>query len=309
MTDKEQLYPIRRFPDNARVCFIGDSITHGNNHVVRIIDYYRRHFPESGIKFWNCGVSGGSARSALLYLDDDVLVHDPTHAVIMLGVNDSNRTALTDPDTERRKAALDGAFEAYISNMNRLCDILDGNGVEVILCTPVPYAEFQKNGVSPLPGGNALIFRYAESVRLMARQRGYQLADFHARLSELYLNEVLYREDCVHPNDRGHFAMAGCFLQTQGLQPGEYLPLERIIADADMAEWSSLVAKLRNIYASEWMIVCDYTLSYEEKMKKVGEYVDGKKWGDFTYFENLSKDYLRDKPCQNDIFSRIEELT
>lgn len=306
---ENELYPVRRFPDNAGVCFIGDSITHGNNHVARISEYYRRHFPDSGIKFWNCGVSGGSAQSALLYLDDDVLIHNPTHAVIMLGVNDSNRGALTDNDGNRKTAALDSAFETYTANMNRLCDILTAKGIEVILCTPVPYAEFQKSGVSPLPGGNVLMFRYAERVRLMARERGFHVVDFHSRLSELYMNEVIYREDCVHPNDYGHFRMTECFLKAQGLETEEYVPIEKLNADSGMSEWSSLVTKLRNIYASEWMIVCDYGLSYEEKMKKVREYVDGKKWGDFIYFENLSRNYLIDKPNQAEIFSRIDELT
>ena len=50
---------MNRFPNGARVCFIGDSITHNNLFLAHIVAYYREHFKDSKVKFYNCGVSCG----------------------------------------------------------------------------------------------------------------------------------------------------------------------------------------------------------------------------------------------------------
>ena len=91
--------------------------------------------------------------------------------------------------------------------------------------------------------------------------------------------------------------MAECLLAAQGLPvrvfvPGQ--PPEPISAELD--GWRAAVAKLRTIYAVEWMIVKNYSLSDAEKLELVRDYVAGEKWGDFTYFEGISKAYLVDKP-------------
>ena len=300
---------MKRFPKDARVCFLGDSITHGNNFVTRIIAYYQKHFPEDHVKFWNCGVSGGSAGSGLLYLEDDLLRHNPTHVAIMLGVNDSCRTELDKPDSPEKTAVLDGALSGYTEKMNRLCDILREHNIEVILCTPAPYAEFYETGDHPLPGGHALILRYAETVRKLAHERNLDVVDYHARLSELYLDEALFNPDHVHPNDKGHYRMAECFLRAQGLWADEYQSIDDVIRDAGLDEWHTLVGKLRDLYAGEWMIVCNYSLSFEEKMKAAKEYIEQEKWGDFLYFKNLSKTYYENKPKEAEIAARIDAIT
>ena len=80
---------MNRFPDHARVVFIGDSITCGGIWIAHIYDYYLRHFPKSDIRMYNAGISGGSTTSALEYYDrGNGENYKPTHAVIMLGMND-----------------------------------------------------------------------------------------------------------------------------------------------------------------------------------------------------------------------------
>lgn len=74
---------MKRFPDNARVLFIGDSITAAGTWISHIYDHYLRNFPSSGIRMYNAGISGGSVRSALMYLEENGLNYQPTHAVIM----------------------------------------------------------------------------------------------------------------------------------------------------------------------------------------------------------------------------------
>lgn len=74
---------MKRFPDNARVLFIGDSITAAGTWISHIYDHYLRNFPSSGIRMYNAGISSGSVRSALMYLEENGLNYQPTHAVIM----------------------------------------------------------------------------------------------------------------------------------------------------------------------------------------------------------------------------------
>ena len=127
---------MQRFSDGARVVFIGDSITAANNFVARVFDYYRTELASAHVTFKNSGVSGGSTRSALEYLEPDVFPFEPTDAVIMLGVNDSNRTLLEQPDSAERRAGLDRAYDIYRVKLRELCDKLTERGIKLTLCTP-----------------------------------------------------------------------------------------------------------------------------------------------------------------------------
>ena len=91
-----------KFPDNSRVVFIGDSITAANLVLPRVIEAYRGR----GIKFYNCGVAGGTAEFAVKIFDKDVKKFKPTHAVISFGINDSRRELLAEPRSEERLAQL-----------------------------------------------------------------------------------------------------------------------------------------------------------------------------------------------------------
>ena len=79
------------FPQNARVCFLGDSITHNNGYVSHISAFYHENFKERNVNFYNCGVAGGGVNTLLANFEDDIMAHNPTHAVIMIGINDSER--------------------------------------------------------------------------------------------------------------------------------------------------------------------------------------------------------------------------
>ena len=298
---------MERFKNGARVVFIGDSITATNNFVARVFDYYRTNLASARVIFKNSGVSGGSTWSALEYLEPDVYPFNPTDAVIMLGVNDSYRTLLEEPESAERKARLDRAFDNYRIKLRELCDKLIGRGIKLTLCTPAPYAEFFATEQPPLVGGHALILRYAEYVRSLARELGCSLVDYHARMSELYLDETLYDADHVHPNDLGHARMAECLLAAQGLSPRELvLGQQPEPISSELAGWREATAKIRTIYAVEWMIVKNYALPDSDKLALVRDYVDGKKWGDFLYFEGISKAYLVDKPNERQIVEYID---
>lgn len=297
------------FEQNARVTFLGDSITAANNFVPRIIGYYYRNLPELRVRFWNSGISGASASTALKFLEADLLATRPDIVPIMLGVNDSSRGTLSEPDPEKRNIVLKYAFDNYCARMNELIDKLNARGIKVILCTPAPYAEFYHTGNDPLSHGYALIKMYAEKVREIARERNLDLVDYHASLSEQYCIEPLYNPDHVHPNDAGHARMADCFLAAQGLPIRKYFPGEApepIIPELD--EWRTLVEKQRRIFAVESMIVRNYDLPLGEKLKFIEDYLTEKRYNDFMYFKTISESYLENKPQESEIAARINEI-
>ena len=57
-SDERSVSAVKRFPDHARVVFIGDSITAAGTWIAHIYDYYLRNFPWSGIRMFNSGISG-----------------------------------------------------------------------------------------------------------------------------------------------------------------------------------------------------------------------------------------------------------
>ncbi len=297
------------FPKNARVVFIGDSITAGANFTARVAAYYVRHLPDLSVTFKNAGVSGGSAASAMLYYDASVASFAPTHALIMLGVNDSDRDALNLTDESKKNERLDAAHARYVTRMNELLDRLEQDGVAVTLCTPAPYAEYFVTDQTPLPGGYALIRRYAETVRGLARDRGLPLVDFHAALSEYYLCETIYNPDHVHPNDRGHHLMAGCILSSQGLTPEPYKVLSEELSDLPaLAEWNSLAGKITSMYAVEWMVVCNFELPRCEKLELVQKTIDDGKWDGIPYFQAITANYMMYKPLEEDMLARMDKI-
>ncbi len=80
------------FGKGARICFVGNSITHNGEFYHNILLYHVTRFPEQPVSFYNCGISGDVTSGVLNRIEDDILVHQPTHAVVMLGMNDVDRS-------------------------------------------------------------------------------------------------------------------------------------------------------------------------------------------------------------------------
>ena len=293
---------MRGFPKGARVCFLGDSITHANDYISRIADYYHENLSDRKVNFYNCGVSGGSLKTLLTIFDQDIAVHKPTHAVIMIGINDSARYLLSDlPRGKERYDRMLSAFDLYKERLSTICQKFEALGCEIILCTQTPYDEYQESDVPTLKGGFALLSAYAEYVRCYAKEKGYKLCDYHTYISKVAQFDAVIRTDRVHPNELGHYHMAKCFLEFQGYDIGEYKDIPEYLS-----EWRNRVAELRDIHAAEYLIIQDYSLSTEERINKTKEKLVAGTFND--YFTYLSKRYLENKPKQKQIEEEIVEL-
>ncbi len=229
---------MQRFKNGDRVCFIGDSITHDNTFLMHIVNYYKSNFKDENINFFNCGISGCSLPDHLKLFDEEIMAYNPTHAVIMIGVNDSKRGVLGRERNAERFEILKGAFETYKNNLKTLCDMLGERGVKIILCTCTPYDEYSVTPEPALPGGMALIGAYNEFIKNFAREREYELCDYHSYLVEKLQSEKIINDDRVHPLPKGHFYIARCFLKEQGIDLTEENFSEKLL------EWYKYIAIL-----------------------------------------------------------------
>lgn len=290
-----------RFPDGARVCFIGDSITQNNLHIAHILAYYREHFPDSHVEFYNCGISAGQIGTILDAFDEDVLNYNPTHVVIMSGINDSRRGFL-EGYGDQKYSLLKDAFEIYKANLSMLCEKLTMMGVDITLCTPTPYAEYIKSVNKPLHGGSALMLGYAEYVKTFAKENGYPVCDYHSYMTEALQTEDIFSPDFIHPTPRGQYHLAKCFLAFQGFDIGEEKPLPD-----DIKKWHEVVGQIRSVYATVHLIIGvafslkGFKMSKEERRIKIKEYLDSERTGKYVeLFKKLASKY-------NDSEEKLEE--
>ncbi len=211
-----------RFPRGARVLFIGDSITRNGTFIAYIQEYYRTHFPEDRVKLYNAGVSGGTVHeSALRYLEADLARFEPTHAVLMLGMNDIWRglymTAEHQTDTKVTRNRI------YFEGVATLAEKLYERGIPLIFCTPTPFddemaceAAAGKNLAMALTG-------YGQYCIGLAEKYGAPVVDFNSAMT--HFNREMQKKnaafsligpDRVHPTAEGHAFMASVFLRAQG---------------------------------------------------------------------------------------------
>ena len=295
---------MNRFPDGARVCFVGDSMTAANQVLSRVIDHYNKHFPDHGITFWNCGSSGSTCGSAITFFPDDVLPHKPTHAMVAFGINDCQTSHFLKPRSEEKFRLIQMAFAKYQKNIIDYTRLLVSHGVQVTLCTPPVYDEYTDGPGDVRKGVYATMVAYADFIRRFAEENGLSLCDYNSFMARQVCIEPqpIFNPDRVHPTDHGYYLMAKCFLASQGLQIDEEAPIP-----AYMDAWRDAVTRLRRIYGAEHMIVKDYNLPTEEKLAKVQDILDNHKWTN-PAFEPYIHGFLAEKPNQSQLYPLIDKL-
>ncbi len=209
---------------DARVVFVGNSITNRGLFHNNILLYHLTRFPDKNIRVYNSGVSGGVAQGVLDRMEEDILIHKPTHAIIMLGMNDVGRdwygtAPTTHQDTllERKKRLIE-----YKENMEKIVAIFLKKDITVLLERPTIYDQTavlpEKNhyGVNDALGICAL---YADS---LAQKNGLATIDYfgimnriNAQMQKKDSSYTLTGQDRIHPGETGHFIMSYEFLKTE----------------------------------------------------------------------------------------------
>ena len=302
-----------RFPRGARVLFIGDSITCKGAFIAHIQEYYRSHFPEDRVKCFNAGVSGGTVKkSALPYFEKDMRDYAPTHAVIMLGMND----------------IWDGTLEDYFSGMEELADKLYARGIPVIFCTPTPIDSGRAPDAPGMKRSADKLTGFGYFCCGLATKYGAPVVDFNGVMTD-FLTEMqkkdprftLHWDDRVHPTpELGHVVMALAFLRAQGFTD---IPEPTPCAYENGEYTLTLSGENTARYEEEQIVRCvrcaDYLVvgrelwnaPFEERMKPINDFLARVERGEphNGYVASLARSYAEFAPCEEEHIKRLLALT
>jgi len=213
------------FKDGDRVAFIGNSITHGGLWHLNIQTYYQTRFHDRNIEFYNCGVGGDVTSSVLDRMDYDILPHNPTVAVIKLGMNDAGSSFYENNHTAEELLLEQNRIVAkYTTEMREIIRRLkDKSNPRLFLVKPTPYdPNYKQANRAALIGKNETIQKLTMAVEVLAKESDATIVDFYNPLNELNIKQQLVDstftaigKDRVHPGPMGHLMMAYLFLKTQ----------------------------------------------------------------------------------------------
>ncbi|MBT7303066.1 MAG: SGNH/GDSL hydrolase family protein [Victivallales bacterium] len=218
---------LKPFADGDTVCWVGDSITHGGKYHSYVYLYYATRFPERKIEFVNCGISGDSAAGGLARVQYDVLVHKPTVATIMMGMNDVGRGLYgkENPDAANLKRRQD-ALKRHADSMTKLTAALVKAGAKPIFILPSIYDETSTMAKTNLFGVNGALGICAKGATQLAEANQAGVVDFWGEMNRLNAQvqkadpkATIVGGDRVHPGSFGHFLMAYTFLEAQNVPP------------------------------------------------------------------------------------------
>ena len=204
------------------VVFYGDSITEQRLYTLYTETYVVTRFPEMKVSFVHSGwggdkVSGGHGGPIDKRLERDVFPYDPTVVTIMLGMNDGGYRALDE-----------ALFEAYRNGYEHIIESLKSHvpGVRITAIQPSPFDDVTQP--PRFAGGyNAVLLKYSEFVRDLAKRQGLSLADLNgpvvaslkrAKTKDPELAKKII-PDRVHPGAAGHLLMAEALLKAWHAPP------------------------------------------------------------------------------------------
>ena len=212
------------FKDGDKVCFVGNSITHMGGFHNNLTLFHVTRFPNQFIQIFNKGVSGDVAQGVLDRMGNDILAENPTHVVVMLGMNDVQGnlyepTPTTNQDTLRRR---EEAIKLYKTNYDSIVRVLLSKNIDVILERPSIYDETAKLPENNLLGLNDALGKCALFIDTLSEKYHLPTIDYYsimnrinAEMQEKDSSATVTRFDRVHPEATGHFIMMYEFLKSE----------------------------------------------------------------------------------------------
>ena len=197
------------------ICFLGDSITADGRWEAEVFQTLAKR---TNVKCYNCGASGGRADIVIDYLYSFCLSKNPSYVSIMFGVNDIDRWACTKAYKAEHgysEQVVERAIKNYAEYMEKIVLACQKFGAKVILCTPIPYDEYNDTNEENLCCDYALE-KCAEVIRALAEKYGCKLVDMRKNLLPHIPKHYLISPDRVHPSDNGYHAIAQIYLQEIG---------------------------------------------------------------------------------------------
>ena len=309
------------FEKDARVAFIGDSITHNGGAVSHVQDYYYKNLPERRVRIFNLGIGGDTARGATGRIDEILSVR-PTEAVVMFGVNDMGVGYYDKSPSEehlrlraeRRKAHLD-AIKELVFRLREL-------SLPVTLCSAVGRDELSPGDCNTTGATAALYEMFGDNVTAIGVENLKNTVDYLTPLQKLQGELVavggpsLFVPDRTHPSPLGQQMMARIFLAAQGLEVS--LPSAREIADGWCEEALSAPIRERCTFENSWrnlhfVYPHQRNLCGEIPLKERIEFFRARIESEpVGYLRSMLEYYVKDAEREDEIFAeylrRTEEL-
>lgn len=214
---------MNRFPKDARVCFVGDSITAVVDWTAKVFEYYATHLPEDRVMMYNCGISGDTSTAALRRVEPDVLCHKPTHIVMMFGMNDVGIWLYNADADEARIARRAERLATYAASMEKMIVQFRNAGLPVTLVTPTPYDDLSTCATVSYVNIQPAFEAMRDTVYRLGAQYGCEVVDFYRPMYAIIAEQIktvpepkVVGGDRVHPCPMGASVMARLFLRAQG---------------------------------------------------------------------------------------------
>ncbi|WP_139956720.1 SGNH/GDSL hydrolase family protein [Flavicella sediminum] len=214
---------ISYFKTGDRVCFVGNSITNNGEFHHNIFLYHLTRYPEQELAFFNCGISGDKTGGVLARMEDDILINNPTVVVIMLGMNDVNRSLYgLEEASENRKKRMEAAITLYKNNFIEIVNLFLSKNIKVILERPTIYDQTANLETLNHFGVNDALKTCANFIDEVAKEYELSVVDYWTIMNKLN-NEMqaknpsatITSKDRVHPRSTGHLVMAYQFLKAE----------------------------------------------------------------------------------------------
>lgn len=214
---------VLKIKEGSRVCCLGDSLTEMGYWIYNINGYLSDI--GSKTRFYNCGIGGNMSSDAPYYLEEEVLRYDPDYVIVMFGANDVGSYLYcrryedgSDAERDRQEEILRRRIR-YGINMKIICQMLIQRNVNVILMTPMPFDDYERNtGCDVFYGAYDELKRCGETVKNISKEMGtevIELCEQFKAVEDFFEKDGvrLYMDDRVHPNENGHKVMASIILK------------------------------------------------------------------------------------------------
>ena len=202
--------------EGDRVVFYGDSITDQRLYTTFTETFVVTRFPKMNVRFVHSGwggdrVTGGGGGPIDVRLKRDVLAYRPTVMTVMLGMNDASYQPFKQDifDTYAK------GYENIVATMKK-----EIPGIRMTLIQPSPFDDVTRP--PNFEGGyNAVLVRYGEFVKELAKKNGLDVADLNTYVVEATKkafasdpeNAKNLNPDRVHPAPSGQLLMAAALLK------------------------------------------------------------------------------------------------
>ena len=290
MNNTQKNIPV--FPLDARVCFVGDSLTSCSFWVEYVYEYYLEKFPGTQLRVYNSGIGSGTIDFSMSYFEENIMVWNPTHVVIMFGANDMLHIRGTYAERAAAyEASLKGMTEAFLSR-----------GITVYYAIEPFYKDRVENCNIIYEVTNKLALEYDTG-----------LCDFYTLFTpfmEKY-NDTVMQSDHLHFSDIGECVVARLFLASQGFDidinnPDEMMKPIQLSYYGDRK--NIFDRKLRCIWFSEALILVSVVgQPVEKKLERLYNRIPTRAkgaWDDLAFFRAI--DYIEFRPNMDIYIQQVE---